>query len=120
MERYWYLYDLAPIDHNWEYLPTVEAIAKELGATEAVMTARHGSTSGCAGIDLASFLEAWDSAQGAIPVPRERFSHPPVVMWLPFADEDRFGFGFIAKDSNNGTTYVVSPVPMPHLGTPQY
>ena len=36
-------------------------------------------------------------------------------MWLPVWDTYEFSFGFVLKQDNNGTTFVVSPVPLPHL-----
>ena len=29
--------------------------------------------------------------------------------------EQEFGFGYVFKESNNGNTYVISPVELPHL-----
>jgi hypothetical protein len=35
------------------------------------------------------------------------------VFWIP--DEHNMRYGFVWKQDNNGTTFVVSPVPLPHL-----
>jgi hypothetical protein len=35
------------------------------------------------------------------------------VFWVP--GEAEFIYGFVFKETNNGTTYVVSPVPLPYL-----
>jgi hypothetical protein len=37
----------------------------------------------------------------------------PSVFWIPM--EDGFAPGFVIKEDNNGTTYVISPVSLPHL-----
>jgi hypothetical protein len=40
-----------------------------------------------------------------------RLPNDPVVFWVPV--EDSFRYGFVFKQDNNGSTFVVSPVPMP-------
>lgn len=116
MDWEWHMYELGPIDHNWEYLPKVADVAKTLGGSEAQMMALHGET-GEAGISLNNFLSAWESAKTAASCHgwEGDFRGAPVVMWLPVWDTYEFSFGFVLKQDNNGTTLVVSPVPLPHL-----
>jgi len=42
------------------------------------------------------------------------FSHEPAVFWIPLQDTD-FAYGFVFKQANSGTTFVVSPKPLPWL-----
>jgi hypothetical protein len=104
----WHVYEIAPIDMRWDFLPTVESTSAEIKNQED-QTGREG--------DPASdeFASAWEDAQD---LAAERgwdgdFRSPARVFWVP--DEGEFHFGFVFKQDNNGTTYVVSPVELPHL-----
>jgi hypothetical protein len=60
-------------------------------------------------------MEDWQDARNAI---RDRgwtgnFRQIPTVFGVPF--EMEFAYGFAIKQPDNGTTYVASPVPLPHL-----
>ena len=115
MGRSWYVYETLPIDFGWEHLPSVDDIARQLGATEASMRAEGHDC--YEGTSLDHFLAVWDSAKSAA---RDHgwegdFRHKPVVMWIPQKATGGFCFGFVFKQDNNGSTFVVSPVPLPHL-----
>lgn len=111
----WYVYEMSPIDYGWSNLKTVKDTAAELGAAEAAARA--------AGVDflmyeellLETFLADWQSAQIAAQEHgwAGEFRHAPVVFWVP--NDSTFIYGFTFKQDTNGTTYVVSPVPMPWL-----
>lgn len=109
----WFVYSLGPIDHNWEYLRTVREVAVELGQSDAIQRlSKHAFP--CLGVD--EFLDAWDDAQRSA---RNNgwegdFRQDPVVFWLP-TENPQFSFGFTFKQDNNGTTWVVSPVPLSYL-----
>lgn len=111
----WYVYELGPIDFGWEHLASVEETAARIGGDEArASVAPH--TVDISGPTVAEFLASWSSAQVAA---RDRgwegdFRNDPVVFWVP-AVEVEFTYGFVLKQDNNGMTYVVSPVPLPHL-----
>lgn len=111
----WHVYEIPPIDFNWEYLPTVEETAVTLASQEAKVLVREGNLSSIPGMDCDQFLDLWQSAQDEAGENGWAGDHKeaPVVMWLPTDGE--FAPGFVIKQSNNGTTYVVSPVPLPHL-----
>ncbi len=108
----WYVYELAPIDFNWEHLPTVEATAIALAGHDAQAAVRKTNV---AGMESDQFLSLWRSAQDAALSAGWGGDHrnDPVVMWLP--GDSEFVPGFVLKQDNNGTTYVVSPLPMPHF-----
>lgn len=111
----WHVYEVLPIDFNWDYLPTVEETAVILASQEAQALVREGDTSSIPGMDSSRFLDLWRSAQEAARMEGWGGDHRelPVVMWLP--TEAEFQAGFVIKQDNNGTTYVVSPVPLAYL-----
>lgn len=108
----WFVYEIAPIDFGWDMQSTVHATATAI-ATREVGERLSSSTSG--GVSLDHFFAAWESAQDAA---REEgwegdFRGDPTVFWIP--SDTEFDVGFVIKQDNNGTTYVVSPVELPHL-----
>jgi hypothetical protein len=46
------------------------------------------------------------------------FSFPARVLWLLEEGSNAFAYAFVWKQDHNGTTYVVSPYPLPWLGEP--
>lgn len=112
----WFTYELPPIDLNWELLHTVEDIAKTLAAREAAFAVKEGRPpNGAFALTVDELLKLWESAKGAADQAGwdGDFRIEPRV--LPIPDETAFRVGFVFKQDNNGTTYVVSPVEMPHL-----
>lgn len=111
----WHVYEILPIDFNWDYLPTVEETAVILASQEAQVLVKHGDTNSIPGMDSSTFLDLWSSAQDAARDIGWAGDHRelPVVMWLPA--EGEFQPGFVLKQDNNGNTYVVSPAPLPYL-----
>jgi hypothetical protein len=107
----WHTYEVSPIDIGWENLKTVCETAavlleRSVGATQA---------NDIDDSDLQAFLRSWESAKVAASQSgwERDFRNQPVVMWIP--NDTEFNFGFVLKQDNNGTTYVVSPVEMPWL-----
>ena len=103
-------YELSPIDFGWESLSSVDEAAGNL---------RRLGMKGYQGYhDQARDLErAFEEAKT---LARARgwegdFSAGPKVFWLPHEDSMSMLPGFIWKQSNNGITYVVSPLPLPWL-----
>lgn len=110
----WYVYEISPIDANWEHLSTVDSVAKKLASDEAASEVRHGVPVNPTP-SYRDFMSSWSSAQDAA---RDKgwdgvFRVAPVVTWYPV--EESFDVGFVLKQDNNGTTYVVSPVRLTHL-----
>lgn len=101
----WNVYAVGPIDFHWNHLDTVA----EAGSKISMFPDR------AVGHELESFMGRWESAkQAALNHGWEGdFNGDPRVIWLPY--EDGFSCGFVFKQSNNGTTYVVSPVTMAWL-----
>lgn len=107
-----YVYEIAPIDFCWEMLHSVEDVAAKLARADAAeLTGKGGS-----GLPSCEhFLKTWTNAkfiageagwEGDIRT-------GPAVFWLP-GDTD-FDFGFVFKQNNNGSTFVVSPRELPYL-----
>ena len=102
-----YAYEIIPIDFGWEHCPTVEEYYASLAKDEF-----HGYTRKDA---LAQFKRDFARAkelasdkgwEGDIRGDAHVFMVPA---------ENEFLYGFAWKQDNNGTTYVVSPVKLPHL-----
>lgn len=108
----WHAYEIAPIDFRWTLLKTVEQTARELGAEAAVNASNGHNNMEEFGID--EFLASWEDAKDAAHDQgwQGDFTNKPVVFWVPV--EDKFECGFVIKQNNNGTTYVVSPIELPH------
>jgi len=107
-----YVYCVDPIDFGWENLSTVAETAARLGAATAVAAVDKQKHAGPL-LDVSEFLHAWEVAQVTASGAgwEGDFRDDPVVFWIPYADGFRFGFVF--KQDNNGTTFVLSPVEMP-------
>lgn len=109
----WFVYELAPIDGGWRYLQTVEALGQQLAVEYS--DAELNGTPVMELPEWPDFATAWRSAKDAAYSAgwEGDFRGKPVVFWVPA--ESEFTYGFVFKQDNNGTTYVVSPVELPHL-----
>ena len=111
----WHTYEIGPVDFGWEGLPTVKEAGGRIGKWEGESLAADGD--GLApGLD--EFRSTWRSAldaarEAGCSTDSNDWRQDPVVFWVPA--DDRFELGFVIKLDNNGTTYVISPVPLPHL-----
>lgn len=108
----WQAYSIIPIDFGWERLQTVEEVAASM-AEEKAAEIVHGQP---------SYSEPLEKFFSDIKQARELakkagwegdYRDRPRVFWLP--DEGSFSYGFAWKQDNNGTTYVISPHPLPWL-----
>lgn len=109
----WYVYEIPPIDLNWEFLKTVEETASVLAqqlARERVQGEDFGAP-----VTFEGFIADWKDAQRAASMKgwAGEFRDSPVVFWVP--DDAAFSYGFAFKQDSNGTTYVVSPVPLQNI-----
>ena len=108
----WHTYVIEPVDFGWDRLQTITDCAVAIGKDEG---ANFLSDVDIFGYGLGGFRIAVESAMDAARKagydgePR----NPPAVFWLPV--QDSFEPGFVIKQDNNGTTFIVSPVPLPHL-----
>ncbi len=116
MDRGWHVYETLPIAFDWGHLPKVDDVAKRLGGIEAIMRAA-GEDHYIEGTSLDVFLNAWEAAKMAASDHgwEGDFRAGSVVMWIPEKDRGGFRPGFVFKQDNNGSTFVVSPVELPHL-----
>lgn len=111
----WHTYEIAPIDFGWENLKTVQETAAALLEKSESSTCKNDIDSS----ELQAFLRSWETAKDAASKSgwEGDFRDQPVVIWIPA--ETEFSYGFVFKQENNGTTYIISPVEMPWLGFDQ-
>lgn len=107
----WRAYDINPIDYGWEFLPTLSEVAAKLAAAEA--EAR------IAGDETAPRMEDfWANFERAKELAKEAgwegdYRHEPHVFGIP--NEYTLQYGFVWKQHNNGSTFVVSPIELTWL-----
>jgi hypothetical protein len=108
-----YCYHISPIDFAWQQLKTVVETASELASDEAELAVMGASSSEYP--EAAEFLSDWKEAKSMAYAEgwEGDFRQGPVVFWVPTSDSFKYGFAF--KQDNNGSTFVISPVPMPWL-----
>ncbi len=102
-----FAYQLPPIDFGWDSCPTVEDYYATLAKDVFRGYARQEN--------LNEFRDNFKTAKAmASDIGWEGdFRGEAHVFMMP--DEDQFTYGFAWKQDNNGTTFVISPQPMPHL-----
>lgn len=108
------VYVCPPLDHGWHNLQTVADYAKEIGARDAENRAKHGRASlDWCEYTCQNFLSDWETAKELASQKgwEGDFKNDPVVFFLP--NETGFIPGFVIKQQNNGTTYVVTPYVLP-------
>ena len=107
----WIVYSIGPIDHGWEHLKTVRETLPAIAAIEDEFAGSGDINSE----EVTKFLQGWKSAKDAARGSgwEGDFRHEPRVFWLP-ADV-KFVYGFVFKQDNNGTTFVVSPQVLPAM-----
>ena len=107
----WRAYSIPPIDLGWERLQTVEEVAANMAEEKASGIVYDQPSF----FDLEKFFA--DVEQARVLARRVGwdgdYRDRPRVFWLP--DEDDFSYGFVWKQDNNGTTYVITPHPLPWL-----
>ena len=98
----WYNYAIPPIDFYWSKLKSPCEVIRE-------MTHDFNKVDELSRFikDLSSAMEAFKSMGWQSTVMSDG------VFYVPF--EDEFHYGFALKESDNGTTYIASPIPFPHL-----
>lgn len=106
--RRWRLYTISPIDFGWDHLQTVEETFNRLQKVCA-WDFHH----------LRIFMGDYTNALSIV----MRVGNPgtwaewPRVFWIPGPDGDgEWHYGFAFKDSNNGTTHVVTPYELRWMG----
>ncbi|MBW8003747.1 MAG: hypothetical protein FVQ80_17375 [Planctomycetes bacterium] len=110
----WHVYVVTPIDMGWEHLPSIEetsaSIAREQAASSIDTDVPHDlEVKGF----LASLAEAKVAAKGV--GWNGDFAYEPRVCWFPNPGGFDFLYGFVWKQSDNGTTFVVAPFALPWL-----
>jgi hypothetical protein len=98
-----YAYHLPPIDFGWNHLKTV---------SETITNFTHDEEYEC---KISEFLRIWELSKNLSEeiLWEGDFRESPRVFWIP--SELKMIFGFVFKQDNNGSTFVVSPVELPFL-----
>jgi hypothetical protein len=118
----WYTYAVSPIDNDWDWerLPLAESVAADIAREYAVevVHARREGAGGFQSRDVGEFLSAIQEAKAAARKAGWEGDYgqsAPRVFWLPDPEWFGFKYGFAWKQSNNGTTFIVSPFRLPWL-----
>lgn len=114
----WYAYDIAPIDWGWDFLPTVEQMAAKYAENDAAAAIEQNPfVDGPVVLDfLDEFREAKEAARAKGWEGDYRGEGRPRVLFLPGAGSNcAFQHAFAWKQDNNGTTFIISPYPLPWL-----
>ena len=102
----WSVYEVYPIDFMWGFLPTISEFGKGLASEpeaygkDAVQKLDEDFREAQSEVDAAT---SWEGD----------FRGEVSVFLIPI--EGTFDYGFVWKQENNGTTFVVSPVKLDHL-----
>lgn len=110
----WTAYHINPIDFGWEFLPTFEEVAAKFAASDARRLVHSELYEGDMLPDLREALtQAKALAKQVYWEGDFRTGTEPHILFLP--DEGDFSYAFVWKQDNNGSTFVISPHPLPWL-----
>ncbi|MGQ4879209.1 hypothetical protein ACOJCM_11655 [Billgrantia sp. LNSP4103-1] len=107
----WFVYEIPPIDIGWEHLKSVRETLSDIVSYGAAYDGGNEIDAS----EINAFLRSWDHAKELAGTHSWEgdFREEPKVFWLP--GDVEFRYGFVFKQDNNGTTYVVSPQELPAL-----
>lgn len=113
----WFVYHLPPVDNGWIFAKTVDEVAQTLAGIEVTEKVDGSDNIGVFLPTVDDFIRDWKSAQDAASEHGWegdfRSKDHRVVIAVPHGVD--FQAGFVFKQDNNGSTFVVSPVELPHL-----
>lgn len=100
---------MSPIDFGWENLKTLSETIYDISKQGSFLS-NDVDTDG-----VNSFLNNWNFAKAEAKKCgwEGDFRNTPNVFWLP--SEESFSYGFVFKHENNGTTFIISPFPLPWI-----
>lgn len=109
----WNVYDVSPIDYGWAWMPTVEDVAAQYAKHDAELLIGDDKDEGRLHDNFISELQgAMDAARKEGWEGDYRGDSRPRVLFLPANEGGTFIHAFAWKQDNNGSTFVISPVPM--------
>lgn len=104
-----------PIDYGWEDLETVEAVAAKFARHDAALEVNDVS------YEERKLPRYWTALKQAYELAKGegwegdfRASGGPQVFFVPGIKND-MEYGFVWKQDNNGTTFIVAPYEFPWL-----
>ena len=98
----WYSYEILPIDFRWEHLNSPEHVLATIKNDDDWELSAYIFEAAYEAAKKLAYSLNWD---GDI--------SEEAVFFVPI--EGEFMYGFALKQSNNGATYIISPIPLPHL-----
>jgi hypothetical protein len=115
----WKAYHLKQIDNRWQFLQTVQDVAGQIARSMASERVK-GNPPYWHGESLQDFWQNFDKAKA---LARDAgwkgdymdASSEPKVLWLPDPNDATFKYAFVWKQSQNGSTFVVSQIALPWL-----
>ncbi|EEC5248977.1 hypothetical protein ACR8TE_004698 [Salmonella enterica] len=121
-----YGYSIPPIDFGWELTPTVESLIERLRETltRIDVNRNYEFEEGGEGTDIttydgvydiATLLRHFKEAQTCARRTGWQGDNAEKPGYFTIPDQDEFWVGFVFKQCKSGRTYVVSPIPFPHL-----
>jgi hypothetical protein len=110
----WYVYAYAPIDFGWRHLKTVGETIKFISVVSDPINEEFESREDRQN-EARVFSDNWEYAKRIASKNfwEGDFREDPRVFWLP--GECGFEYAFVWKQDNNGTTFIVSPIPLTWL-----
>lgn len=113
----WYVYELPPVDNGWFFSKTVDEVAHLLSEIHTKEKLEGVPVHNVFSPSVNDFIRDWESAKHAASEHGWegdfRSTDQRVVFAIPH--EGDFQIGFVFKQHNNGSTFVVSPVEQLHL-----
>lgn len=108
----WHMYEFSPIDHGWETMKTVQEMIATF-ADNPTGNPAWGHAVGKSG-EIATFLAYLESAKTFA---RRHgwegdFAVKPRIFSIPDVDGLVFRIGFAFKQHNDGSSFLISPVPL--------
>lgn len=106
----WTAYNITQIKFGWQNLITIN------DTLSVIIQERYKCIPGDINVpEIESFLINWENAKG---LAREQgwdgnFNETPRVFWLPA--KNKFIYGFVFTQDNNGNVFIISPEPLPWL-----
>jgi hypothetical protein len=113
----WYAYEILPIDYGWDLLPTLDEFSQLLASRTAAGLTGPIPSRADEEYPVTQFFNDFKHARDLATRAgwEGDFGTDPHVFMIP--GEGAFRYAFAWKQSNNGTTFVMSETALPWLDT---
>lgn len=108
------MYIVEPIDFGWERLRTVAETIADMSKDKSNSIDEYRYD------ELLKFITLWQVSLVFIKDKHWEgdFRDEPRVFWIPH--DNKFLYGFVFKQENDGLTFIISPEPMPWIVEANY